>query len=60
MSESVPKVAPIELPDTAFESGDIGEQNSQRHGVSTSLAYVSSRAELEKYDTKKTSEAITL
>jgi hypothetical protein len=28
LSESVPKVAPIELPDTAFESGNIGEQNS--------------------------------
>jgi hypothetical protein len=28
LTESVPKVAPIELPDTAFESGDIGEQNS--------------------------------
>jgi hypothetical protein len=28
LTASVPKVAPIELPDTAFESGDIGEQNS--------------------------------
>ena len=52
LTESIPKVAPIELPDTAFESGDIGEQNSQRHGVSTSLAYVSSGTKLEKYDTK--------
>ena len=44
LTKSVSKIASIELPDSAFESADAGEQNSQPHRVSMSLAYVFSKA----------------
>ena len=50
LTESVPKVASIELIKSSFESPDVGEQNSQRHRVSTSLAYAFPETEFEKYD----------
>jgi hypothetical protein len=49
-TESVPKVASIELIKSSFESADVGAQNSQRHWLSKSLAYTFPKTELEKYD----------
>ena len=49
-TESVPKVASIELIKGSFESVDVGEQNSQRHRVSKSLVYALPKTKLEKYE----------
>jgi hypothetical protein len=51
LTESVPKVASIELIKSSFESADVGARNSQRHWVSKSLVYAFPKTELEKYDT---------
>jgi hypothetical protein len=51
-TESVPKVASIELIKGSFESADVGEQNSQRHRVPKSLVYALPKTKLEKYDRK--------
>ena len=52
LTESIPKVASIELIKSAFESADVGEQNSQSHRISISLANAFPKTELEKYDRK--------
>ena len=48
LTESVPKAAPIELPDSAFESADVSKQNSQQQRVSISLTSAFSMAKLLK------------
>ena len=44
LTESVSKVAPIELLDSAFESADASEHKSQPHRVSMFLPYAFSKA----------------
>ena len=48
LTKSVPKVASIELPDSAFESADSSKQSSQPHRASVSLHYAFSKAQLLK------------
>jgi hypothetical protein len=51
-TESVPKVASIMLIKSSFESADVGEQNSHRYWVSTSLAKAFPETKLENYHAK--------
>ena len=60
LTESVPKVAPIELPDSAFESANVSEQNSQPHRVLISLPYAFSKARLLKKLENSQSQSFTL
>ena len=52
LDKSVLKVALIGLPDIAFESADVGEQNLKVQWVSISLAYAFPKPKLVNYHTK--------
>ena len=51
-TKTIPKVASIELINSAFQSANVDAQDSHEHRVSKSLGNAFLKTELEKYDRK--------